>query len=90
MNDDNDAVDGGINQCSEQGSRGAKWWSEGGSQDIPFNSIAINFAQLRTQSHLITLERPQLEAGSNNEINNISSSSSREGAGDALAKCLWL
>lgn len=70
---------------------GVEWGSEGGSQDIPFNSIAINFAQLRTQSHLITLERPQLEAGSNNEINNISSSSnSRKGAGDALAKCLWL
>lgn len=24
---------------------------------IPFNGIAINFAQLRAQSHLITLER---------------------------------
>jgi len=24
---------------------------------IPFNGIAINFAQLRAQSHLITMER---------------------------------
>lgn len=32
---------------------GAKAWPA-----IPFNGIAINFAQLRAQSHLITLERP--------------------------------